>query len=287
MNGAPGRLGRPEAPCRPCPLCGLRTMPQRGAPPPSATRIVRCPGCGMVFVDPLPEAALSPATYGPDYYEPWQGREENARLRLWRHRLAQIEARVPTGSLLDVGCGDGLFPKVARGAGFAVDAIEFSPEGARRAALRLGRPVAVGDLTREPLLRGPFDIVTLWHVLEHLPDPAAMLSAVRARLRPGGLLAVAVPNLDNLPMRIAYRLARLRALPLYEENAREPHLSHFSPGTLTDILQRRGFGSVEIRGDRCALTAGKRAVDVAAALLSRLCGRHLTDAIVAFARAPE
>lgn len=295
MNSAlDERLATAVAP-RPCPLCGIPPAteafdgPSGGAAGACGTarapRAVRCRSCGLVFVDPLPRTALLAETYGTDYYEPWQGREEKARLTLWRRRLRQIEERSPVGTLLDVGCGDGLFLKVARDAGWAAEGIEFSPEGARRAALRIGRPVALGELTLEASLRGPFDVVTLWHVLEHLGDPSAMLGAARSRLRPGGLLAVAVPNLHNLPMQWAYRLARFRPLPLYEEGAREPHVTHFSPRTLSLLLRRHGLLGIDVRPDRCALTPAKRAIDAGAALLSRLSGRLLTDAIVAFARA--
>ena len=287
MSGSPGRRGSAHAPTRPCPLCGVRSIAPVAAPA-GGGRIpapVRCHGCGLVYIDPIPDEALDPASYGQAYYEPWQGREERLRIGLWRRRLRQLQSRAPAGALLDVGCGDGLFLKVARAAGWQVEGIEFSPEGARRASERLGRPVAVGDLARDGMLRGPFDVVTLWHVLEHLPDAAAMLQAVRRRLRPGGLLAVAVPNLDNLPMQAAYRLARGRRLPLYEPGAREPHLSHFSPATLALALRRQGFTRIEVVADRCALTFAKRLIDAGAALLSRLCGRLLTDAMVAFGRA--
>lgn len=291
MSGLQGRQGSAPSPGRPCPLCGARAAHEMngasmatGIPTPHP---VRCGSCGLVFVDPLPGAALSPASYGADYYQPWQGREERPRRALWKRRLRQLETRSPRGTLLDVGCGDGAFLKVARDAGWSVEGIEFSPEGARRAALRLGRPVALGDLWRERGLRGPFDVITLWHVLEHLADPSAMLRAVRERLRSGGLVVVAVPNLDNVPMQWAYRLARFRKLPLYEVSMREPHLSHFSARTLGLALTRQGFGDIEILPDRCALTLAKQGLDAVAALLSRLADRLLTDAIVAFARVPR
>ena len=57
--------------------------------------------------------------------------------------------------------------------------------------------------------------------------------------------------------------------------------------TLTRALERHGFLAVRVEADRCALAPAKRALDAVAALLSRLCGRILTDAIVAFARAPR
>jgi 2-polyprenyl-3-methyl-5-hydroxy-6-metoxy-1,4-benzoquinol methylase len=284
------RSGAPDSEAgRPCPACGhvgsqtYDRRQKRGAASDGA--LVRCPGCTLVFVDPVPAEAVASAAYGPDYYEPWQERfEERARLRMWWRRLSLIEARQPHGALLDVGCGDGLFMKVARDADWSVEGIEFSPEGARRSSMRLGRPVAIGDLAQVAGLRGPFDVVTLWHVLEHLKEPVPLLEAVRQRLRPGGLIAVAVPNLDNLPMRVAYRLARGRRLPLYEQGAREPHLSHFSPRSLRSFLRRQGFERIDIRADRCALTPAKRSLDAVAAVVSLLTGRLMTDAMVAFAR---
>jgi len=286
LPGAP-----PAASGRPCPACGgagVRGGASGKVGPDSAFAIVRCPACSLLYVDPVPPEATASAAYGSEYYEPWlERREERARARLWRRRLALVAARHTAGTLLDVGCGDGLFLKVARDAGWMVEGIEFSPDGARLSSRRLGRPVAVGDLARVNGLRGPFDVVTLWHVLEHLVAPAPLLQAIRARLRPGGLVAVAVPNLDNLPMRAAYRLARGRALPLYEQGAREPHLSHFNPAALRSFLRRQGFERIEVRADRCALTPVKRTIDALAAILSRLTGRLMTDAMVAFARRPR
>jgi SAM-dependent methyltransferase len=270
---------------RPCPLCGRIS---RRDPPHHVPLPVRCAACSLLFVDPVPPEAITPDAYGADYYEPWQGAEDRPRRAMWRRRLGLLEQHVPgaTGgrALLDVGCGDGLFLDLARGAGWNGDGIEFSPEGARRAAARLGRPVAVGNLAASSLLQGPYDVVTLWHVLEHLEHPARMLEAAHRRLRRGGLLAVAVPNLSNLPMRAAYRLARGRALPLYEPGAREPHLSHFSPTTIRTLLSRCGFEPFALVADRCALQAAKRAIDICAAFLSLLTGRLQTDAMAAFAR---
>ncbi|HZM69419.1 MAG TPA: class I SAM-dependent methyltransferase [Candidatus Cryosericum sp.] len=268
---------------RPCPLCGERSEAAAGV----VARPVRCRSCSLVFVDPVPDAAIDQETYGPGYYEPWQEREAAPRARLWRRRLARIDVRRKPGVLLDVGCGDGHFLAEARSAGWRIEGIEFSPEGARRAAARLDRPVAIGDLADSAQLMGPFDVVTLWHVLEHLPDPRPMLRAAWRRLAAGGLIVVAVPNLDNLPMQAAYILARRRRLPLYETGAREPHLSHFSAGTLRHILDREGFRSIEMEPDRCALTIPKRLIDAAAAFLSRAAGRNLTDAITAFAWRPS
>jgi 2-polyprenyl-3-methyl-5-hydroxy-6-metoxy-1,4-benzoquinol methylase len=249
---------------------------------------MRCPACSLVFVDPVPRSAVTPAVYGADDCEPWQeARNDRARIRMWRRRLGRLDARRSRGALLDAGCGDGLFLKLARSAGWTVEGIESSPEGARRSSQRLGRPVAVGDLAAVSGLRGPFDVVTLWHVLEHLVSPSRLLNAARVRLRPGGLLVAAVWNLDSLSMRAACRLAHGRPLPLFKEKTREPHLTHFNPVTLGDLLRRQGFEAIEMHSDPCAITVAKRLIDLVAASLSPLCGRLLTDAIVAYAWKPR
>ena len=291
MSGLVGRRVPVSNPSRPCPVCAgpSRTDGATGSGGANhEPRPVRCAACDLVFIDPLPAGTIDPETYGDAYYEPWnRPAEERARVLLWRRRLRLVEQRAPIGTLLDVGCGDGLFLENARAAGWAAEGIEFSPSGARRAADRLGRPIAIGDLARENLLRGPFQVVTLWHVLEHLPNAGSMLKAVLERIEPGGLLVVAVPNLDNLFLRGAYRLARLRPLPLYEADAREPHLSHFDSSTLRSALEGYGFREIEVMPDRCALTLAKRAIDAAAALASRVSSRLLTNALVAFGRAPR
>ncbi len=287
MVGLVGRRLPVANSTRPCPVCTAQSLVD-GAADAHEPRPVRCAACDLVFIDPLPAGTTEPDTYGDSYYEPWsRPAEERARVALWRRRLRLVEKRAPVGTLLDVGCGDGLFLEIARAEGWSAEGIEFSPSGARRASERLGRPIAIGDLAREGLLRDPFGVVTLWHVLEHLPDASSMLNAVLRRLAPDGVLVVAVPNIDNLFLRGAYRLARLRPLPLYETGAREPHLSHFDTATLSATLKRCGFRDIEIVPDRCALTLAKRGIDAAAALASRLTSRLLTNALVAFARAPR
>lgn len=98
------------------------------------------------------------------------------------------------GTLLDVGCNRGLLLEAAQRRGWSVVGIELSQVAAQRARRDFGVDVRGGlsDLERHRR----FDLITLWHVLEHLPDPTHWLSSLRRRLADDGLMAIQVPSFD-------------------------------------------------------------------------------------------
>jgi 2-polyprenyl-3-methyl-5-hydroxy-6-metoxy-1,4-benzoquinol methylase len=161
---------------------------------------------------------------------------------------------------------------------------EISPYAARRAGERLAAPVHCGELAELALEPGGFDLVTFWHVLEHLLSPAGALARARELLRPGGLLAVAVPNRRNTLFRAAYRVVRGRRLLLYRPDDREQHLHHWDPPALRAAMEAAGFDAPEIRPDRCALGAGRRMLEGLGALHGALRGEARSGALLALAR---
>jgi SAM-dependent methyltransferase len=92
-----------------------------------------------------------------------------------------------------VGCGSGLFLKALGVKGTGMD---VSSRAAAAAWRRYGVPAIVGELTAAPFGESSFDLISMFHVLEHLPDPAAYLRAARRLLAPGGRLVVQTPHLD-------------------------------------------------------------------------------------------
>lgn len=113
----------------------------------------------------------------------------------WKNRryLADLcRAGVTGGRLLEVGCGSGSFLRAARAAGFEATGCELSGSLARRVEYATGVPVHCGDLASMP--ERAFDVACMHHVLEHVSDPVAFLRAAQERLKPGGLLHLAVPN---------------------------------------------------------------------------------------------
>jgi len=109
----------------------------------------------------------------------------------------------PVGRVLDVGCGTGYLLERLAGRGFSGVGVDLSPKSVEHAQARL-RAIGADDRLRaevgsayEPP-EGPFDLITLTDVLEHLEDPRACLRALRARLAPGGLIVVSTPNRRSL-----------------------------------------------------------------------------------------
>jgi 2-polyprenyl-3-methyl-5-hydroxy-6-metoxy-1,4-benzoquinol methylase len=118
----------------------------------------------------------------------------------FRHRVGAavryVDAR-PDARLLDVGCGNGGFLMTMRGLGWEVEGIEPDAAAARHAqAAQL--PVQVATVDQAQLRPASFDAITLSHVIEHLPDPAAALDRLARALKPGGVLVTLSPNPEGL-----------------------------------------------------------------------------------------
>lgn len=160
-------------------------------------RHVACEPCGLVWVDPPPPdlGALNSTIYGGARRDDDAPRGE---------RLAREVAGLGRpGRLLDVGCGDGALLAAAKAAGWAPVGVELEGDRAAEAAARGVGPVHHGPLaTLDPTL-GPFDLVRLHHVVEHVPSPRALLGEAAARLAPGGRLVVATPSAGSLGARVA------------------------------------------------------------------------------------
>lgn len=228
---------------RPCPLCGevdAETLMSAGRRfgPELVYQVVACNRCSLRFVRPLPTEEELVTLYGDDYY----GEQEPAilswdRLRLalhstvlW-HRRQTLRWRSP-GRLLDVGCGDGDFLAALEKRGWEVHGCEFSRTAAGLARSK-GIEVHQGPLSSAGYPAGFFDVVTLWHVLEHLPEPARDLTVVHRLLKDDGLLVIEVPDSASP----TFHLCGRSWFPLDVPR----HLQHFTPTTLDAMLDRAGL----------------------------------------------
>jgi 2-polyprenyl-3-methyl-5-hydroxy-6-metoxy-1,4-benzoquinol methylase len=166
----------------------------------------RCGDCGTVHQVSLPRGrelhGLYRAMSDEDYLCEEEGRRRDAR-RL----LDLLEAHVPRGRLLDVGCGYGLMLDEARRRGYDVEGVELSVDAVRYARERLGLPVremALEDGALDGALESEcYDVVLAVDVLEHFDDPVVALDRMCALLAPAGALLVVTPDPSSLVARAA------------------------------------------------------------------------------------
>ena len=254
-----------------CPLCDAPTAVHVACSRdvalgvPGVFSLARCMRCGLLYQNPrvcrdhLDRAY--PPHYGPHVRDPelpriiWsRGRAVRFVLheRLgyghldvsdvgWRDRLAgrwrrrKIVTAFPPwhgrGRLLDVGCASGRFLSQMRAMGWSVAGIEFDPEAATKAKT-ITPDVFVGDPVDAPFAPASFDVITAFHVIEHLPFPREALGRMLGWLAPGGLIVVDVPNVGGVGGRLFGRYWSGLDFPR--------HLVHFTPRTMDAMVARAG-----------------------------------------------
>lgn len=155
-------------------------------------------------------------------------------------RMRMIERATGTraGALLDVGCGSGEVLAAARARGWRTQGVEPERTGAQMARHR-GLDVAVATLEEAGLPERSYDVVSIFHVLEHMPDSRSFLRTLARWARPGGAVVVEVPNWHGVQRR------RLRA----DWPGLRPgeHLVHFTPRTLAATMRASGIEPVCVR----------------------------------------
>lgn len=238
IDPATGLLSADCARAVPCPLCrgGThdRVFVKRGY------TFVRCRDCSFVFANPqvVPELVEKIYRRDPLSLELWHRVLLNETETKWRRAyfegvLEKINAAVPRGRLLDVGCAVGHFLTVARDAGWDVAGLELSPLGVKHCRDELGLDVRQQMLAEATFPAGSFDAVTLLGVLEHVADPLGLFREVFDAVRPGGAVAVVVPNVESL-----------LCMFLREKNVSfdgRNHLVYFSMRTLKRCFEEAGF----------------------------------------------
>ena len=135
--------------------------------------------------------------------------------------------------LLDFGCGAGLFLHRMHKRGWQVVGLDLSEKVVQQVREELKLTALVGTLPHPDLPPSSFDLVTLWHSLEHVHQPLEVLNEVNRLLAPGGKVLVAVPNIDSAPFSWFG--------PFWYGLDVPRHLTHFTPATLKKMLDRAGF----------------------------------------------
>jgi SAM-dependent methyltransferase len=230
-----------------CPVCGSpdlhdKLQVQDKSVSQETFTIQQCAGCGLQFTNPRPDAASIGRYYESDAYVSHNSAAQGlvnrvykvARFFTMRRKVAlitKLNGGQP-GRLLDYGCGTGHFLARAQQARWWVAGVEPNERARQEAAARVQEPIRKpSDLAGLPA--GSFDIVTLWHVLEHVHTLNETLDELIRVLRQDGKLLIAVPNPDSLDAQ-HYR----QAWAAYDVPR---HLYHFVPATMRQLLARHGL----------------------------------------------
>lgn len=191
--------------------------------------------CGSARTE-LPPGGAPPDLYeGGTYGAARRGLDlvlEPLRSLVERDKLRFLSGLAPGSRVLELGAGDGRFVSRLTQAGFDARGVEPS-EGAAAAARARGAPVERVTVEELDLAAASLDAVVVWHVLEHLRDPAGTLAGIARWLRPGGRVVVACPNLASLQARIGGDRWFHQDVPR--------HLTHFTAIGLRLLLERSGF----------------------------------------------
>lgn len=218
--------------------------------------VMACPSCGLLFTDLNPTREQLRQTYGlsyflerQDYYfrnvvvDPMQGREDGqiADFRRWLDRLEALRGK---GRLLDLGCGIGIFLTMAQARGWDAYGVDISEEAVEMAKSRSGAKAIAGALIEAGFPDRFFDVITLFDVFEHLPDPFIELAEIRRILKDDGLIFLNTPNQKALLRCMAHALHRL-SFGLWTYPVRKVfhryHLYYYSLATLRATLRTQGF----------------------------------------------
>jgi SAM-dependent methyltransferase len=314
-----------------CDLCGssqledfLEMAPYQFKGDPTY-KLVKCSGCSLVFLNPRPGPEIIGRYYSTDYYAHTgvanrkMGLKERLRSRFmdglggfdrktiggrlihWLVPRGVVDVIIPSdrkGKLADVGCGDGERAGWYRNRGFEVYGVETSEQAVKNAQA-LGVDARQGTLPDAGYPDNFFDVVVMAHALEHTHSPGVYLREAFRILKPGGLLAVAVPNIESHSANVFKSCWRLLMPPL--------HLYHFSVPTLTRFLSQSGFKvdsivgktvyplmvkrSIKITRDSSgpwsSLSVRLRSGLIASGLQQLRCGPQKCDAITAYCSKPS
>ena len=229
-----------------CPLCGSEKIDnflraQDFLLTHESFGIDRCGSCGFTFTQDVPAASEIGRYYkSQDYISHSDTRKGlmNKLYHLGRSFMLKKKYRMVrkvTGgrNLLDIGCGTGYFPDFMKRKGYHVAGVETDPEARAFAQKEFKVPVYSPEDFIAHEMDGKFDVITLWHVLEHLDDFNLYLDKMLEYLNPTGSLVIALPNCDAYDARYYKKHWAGYDVPR--------HLWHFTPSTLKYLAEKHGL----------------------------------------------
>lgn len=224
---------------RPCPICGRQKSevvlraPDRFHWRKEDFTLARCSNCATVWLVQPPQPAQMAFHYDEEYHRTIRTAGETDAFHRWKKHRGMIGGLKSSGAILDIGCSSGGFLSTMKGANWRLHGIELEPSVAEQASVNTGGDIFAGDIPDAPFPDASFDVITCFDVLEHVYDPRQVLTKAYSWLKPGGILVIALPNIESIESRI------LRSYWYGLELPR--HLFHFSPRSLRYIMESIGL----------------------------------------------
>ena len=242
-----------------CPYCGgdsiffVSATDQNRHTTSHIFRYRQCGNCRLVFMSPIP-ADLRPFYAGGYQKIPDSLTELREIAEHEKYRLKPVLKYKSRGNLLEIGPWIGIFSCNAKESGFNVTAIEIDQDCVDYLNRTVGIRAIQSSNPAEALsqMDEKFDVIVLWHCLEHLPDPWLVIQEAAKQLVPGGILLVAIPNIES------YEFSILKGNWKHLDTPR--HLYFYPAGSLVELCQANGLRKLEVETmDELSAALGKDA----------------------------
>lgn len=199
-------------------------------------QVVRCKNCGLIYTNPRIKADLIIKGYSEGADENFAS-QAHARERTFERCLDTIEkaTKGKRGKILDVGTATGSFLYVAKKRGWIVDGLEPNKWLCDWAKEHYDLPIKQKTIFEQHYPTETFDVITLWDVLEHVPDPTKVLQECNRILKKEGILVINYPDTGTW---IAKLMGRKWVFLL------SVHLYYFTPTTMRKMLEKTGLSIV-------------------------------------------
>ena len=203
--------------------------------------IVSCKSCGFKFTNPRPENSVIGDYYKAEEYVSHSNTTKGVVNKLYhsvrnytlKQKLKLISSYVSRGTMLDYGCGTGMFLNVCKNDCWETYGME-PDDNARKMSIEKGLDVfSDKDKVSDRIADKKFNAITLWHVLEHVTDMEATLSFFKSKLNDDGVLIIAVPN------HVSYDAQYYKEFWAAYDVPR--HLHHFDINSMTSLVEKAGF----------------------------------------------
>ena len=200
----------------------------------------KCRSCGLVYPSPRPRADFIEEQYvngrfSKSFEEIYLPSAPYRMATIFKERVDEVVgSKVTSGKLLDIGSSSGHFLKVAKDAGYDITGIEPNPKMVEFSSNELGlSEIHQGTTDTVVLGSQTFDAVTMWDVIEHVPEPSSLLNFAYKVLKPGGWIFAYTENLDSFNYFVTGGYSEMFGADV--------HLRHYSPVTFRREFEKAGF----------------------------------------------